>query len=373
MRDLLFIALYAAAGAAVAGLLGAFALRLLRNRSLALSLAVVASVTVAAMLAGTLSVAWAMFLSSHDLRVVVLVCMMAAAVSLAVAFVLGRRVVAGSRALTAATRALGDGGGLAPFAPPDGAMASELADLGRELAATSAKLATSRERERALESSRRELVAWISHDLRTPLAGLRAMAEALEDGIAEDPVRYHVQIRTEVERLSAMVGDLFELSRIQAGAIPLSLSRMSVYDLVDDAMAGADPLAREHGVRLVGDGVEPVPVEVDGREMTRVLSNLLVNAIHRTPADGTVAVAAHREADSVVLSVTDGCGGIPSEDLPRVFDTGWRGTGARTPPAGAGLGLAIVRGIVEAHQGRAAVTNVPGGCRFEVVLPTAPV
>ncbi|MGH3323158.1 MAG: sensor histidine kinase, partial [Streptomyces sp.] len=226
-------------------------------------------------------------------------------------------------------------------------------------------------RERALEASRRELVAWISHDLRSPLAGLRAMAEALEDGIAEDPARYHRQIRGEVDRLSGMVGDLFELSRIQAGSLALSPTRMSVYDLVSDAIAGADPLAVERGVRLADDGVEQLPVEVDGREMTRVLANLLVNAIHRTPADGTVAVAARREADAVVLSVTDGCGGIPADDLPRVFDTGWRGTGARTPPGGAGLGLAIVRGIVEAHEGRAAVCNVPGGCRFEVTLPAA--
>jgi signal transduction histidine kinase len=372
VHDLLVIAAYAAAGAALAGLLGALALRLLRHRSVALSVAVVPTVSVAAMLAGTLSVAWAMFLSSHDLRVIILVCAMAAVVSLSVALLLGRRVVAGSRALASATRALGDGAGLTPFTAPDSAPTAELAELGRELAATSSKLAASRQRERALEASRRELVAWISHDLRTPLAGLRAMAEALEDGIAEDPTRYHAQIRAEVERLSAMVGDLFELSRIQAGALPLSPSRISVYDLVGDAIAGADALAREHGVRLIGHGVEPVPVEVDGREMTRVLANLLVNAIHRTPADGTVAVAARREANSVVLSVTDGCGGIPPEDLPRVFDTGWRGTGARTPPAGAGLGLAIVRGIVEAHHGYAAVRNVPGGCRFDVVLPAAP-
>jgi signal transduction histidine kinase len=119
--------------------------------------------------------------------------------------------------------------------------------------------------------------------------------------------------------------------------------------------------------------VEQVPIEVDGREMTRVLANLLANAIHRTPADGTVAVSARRDSasQSVVLSVTDGCGGIPADDLPRVFDTGWRGTGARTPPAGAGLGLAIVRGIVEAHHGHASVHNVPGGCRFEVLLPAA--
>ncbi|SDO48614.1 sensor histidine kinase [Actinacidiphila guanduensis] len=370
MNSTLQIAAYASVGAVAVGLVGAGVLRLLRHRSVALSLAVVAVVTVAAMLAGTLSVAWAMFLSEHDLGVVTTVCAMAAVVSLAVTFVLGRKVVAGSRALAAATRAFGDGDA---FAPPAEAPTAELAELGRELAATSAKLAAATQRERALEASRRELVAWISHDLRTPLAGLRAMTEALEDGIAEDPARYHRQIRAEVDRLSGMVGDLFELSRIQAGGLSLTPARMSVYDLVGDALAGANPLAAEHGVHLVGEGVEQVPIEVDGREMTRVLANLLTNAIHRTPADGTVAVSARHDAEngSVVVSVTDGCGGIPADDLPRVFDTGWRGTGARTPPAGAGLGLAIVRGIVEAHHGRATVRNVPGGCRFEVALPAA--
>ncbi|MET7703129.1 HAMP domain-containing sensor histidine kinase [Streptomyces sp. NPDC005485] len=368
MQDMLLIALFAFLGAAAAGLLGAFALWLIRRRSLTASLAVVAVVAVTAMLAGTLAVAWAMFLSAHDLTVVTTVVAMAAVVSLATALLLGRWVVARSRALTLAARSFGDGGS---FAAPDGPATAELAALSRELQATSVKLAESRDRERALETSRRELVAWISHDLRTPLAGLRAMSEALEDGVAADPDRYLRQIRTEVERLNDMVGDLFELSRIHAGALALSPSRMSLYDLVGDALAGADPLARELGVRLVGDPIEPVPVEVDGKEMSRVLGNLLVNAIRRTPADGTVAVAAERSAEGVVLSVTDGCGGIPEEDLPRVFDTGWRGTHARTPPAGAGLGLAIVRGIVEAHQGRAAVRNVTGGCRFEVTLPTA--
>ncbi len=350
-------------------MLGAGALWLLRRRSLTVSVAVVAAVAVTAMLAGTLAVAQAMFLSSHDLSVVTTVVAMAAVVSLLTAVLLGRWVVARSRELALAARDFGDGGDFS--APALGPATAELADLSRELAATSAKLAESRDRERALESSRRELVAWISHDLRTPLAGLRAMSEALEDGVAADPDRYLRQIRTEVERLNDMVGDLFELSRIHAGSLALTRSRMSLYDLIGDALAGADPLARELGVRLVGDRIEPVPVEVDGKEMSRVLGNLLVNAIRRTPADGTVAIAAERSADGVVLSVTDGCGGIPEDDLPRVFDTGWRGTHARTPPAGAGLGLAIVRGIVEAHQGRAAVRNVSGGCRFEVILPAA--
>ncbi|MFE3287952.1 sensor histidine kinase [Streptomyces sp. NPDC059233] len=271
------------------------------------------------------------------------------------------------KARTASAREGGDGSFAAPPAPAT----AELAAVTRELAATSARLAASRERERALESSRRELVAWISHDLRTPLAGMRAMAEALEDGVAADPARYHRQIRTEVERLDTMVGDLFELSRIHAGALELTPSRVSLQDLAADALLGADPLARERGVRLRGDDIAHVPVEVDGKEMTRVLANLLVNAIRHTPADGTVAVRVDRHQDTAVLSVTDGCGGIPEEDLPKFFDTGWRGNPARTPPAGAGLGLAIVRGIVEAHAGRARVDNVPGGCRFEVTLPLA--
>ncbi|MFI6444516.1 sensor histidine kinase [Kitasatospora sp. NPDC050543] len=383
MKSLLLIAAFAALGAGAAGLLGWPAVRLLRRRSVALSLFCVAVVTVLAMTAGTVSVAQAMFLSSHDFGVVITVTCMAAVVSLVMAALLGRQVVAGSRALAVAARTVGSDDG---FAAPAQPLGSELAALSAELAATSARLAESRTREQTLEASRRELIAWISHDLRTPLAGLRAMAEALEDGVADDPGRYHAQIRTEVDRLTGMVDDLFELSRIQAGALTLSLSRVSVYDLVGDAIAGADPLARERGVRLFGGQVEPAPVEVDGREMTRVLGNLLVNAIRCTPADGVVAVAARRSEDEVVLSVTDGCGGIPEPDLPRVFETGWRGVSARTPQApagggsdgrhgdsGAGLGLAIVRGIVEAHAGRASVYNVNGGCCFEIALPAAAV
>ncbi|WP_406096460.1 sensor histidine kinase [Kitasatospora purpeofusca] len=383
MKDLLLIALFAALGAGGAGLLGWPAVRLLRRRSMALSLFCVAVVTVLAVTSGTFTVAQAMFLSAHDLGVVITVLAMAAVVSLCTAALLGRQVVAGSRALTEAARTVGSDTG---FTAPAHPLGRELAQLSGELAATSARLAESRAREQALEQSRRELVAWISHDLRTPLAGLRAMAEALEDGVAEEPERYLGRIRTEVERLTGMVDDLFELSRIQAGTLSLSLSRVSVYDLVDDALAGAHALARQRGVRLEGRQVEPEPVEVDSREITRVLGNLLVNAIRSTPQDGVVAVSARREADEVLLSVTDGCGGIPAQDLPRVFETGWRGTAARTPrPAdpgersdrpeaggsGAGLGLAIVRGIVEAHAGRARVHNVAGGCCFEIALPSA--
>lgn len=165
IHGMLVIAAYAFCGAAAAGLLGALALRLLRGRSVAVGLTVVAGVAVTAMLAGTLTVAEAMFLSTHDLSVVTTVVAMAAVVSMATAVLLGRWVVARSRELTLAARSFGEGGS---FAAPDGASTAELTALSNELAATSARLALSRERERALESSRRELVAWISHDLRTP-------------------------------------------------------------------------------------------------------------------------------------------------------------------------------------------------------------
>ncbi|MFG3227279.1 sensor histidine kinase [Kitasatospora sp. NPDC048194] len=376
MKDLSLIALFAGLGAAGAGLLGWLAVRLLRRRSMALSLFCVAVVTVLAVTSGTLAVAQAMFLSGHDLGVVITVLGMASVVSLLTAALLGRQVVAGSRALTAAARTVGS-----DAAAPRHPLGLELAQLSEELAATSARLAESRAREQVLDASRRELIAWISHDLRTPLAGLRAMAEALEDGVVDEPEHYLKRIRTEVERLTGMVDDLFELSRIQAGALSLSVSRVSVYDLVDDALAGAHPLARQRGVRLEGRQVAAEPVEVDSREITRVLGNLLVNAIRSTPEDGVVAVSARREVDEVVLSVTDGCGGIPEQDLSRVFETGWRGSAARTPrrdpgeggdgDSGAGLGLAIVRGIVEAHSGRARVRNVAGGCCFEIALPAA--
>lgn len=398
---MLIIVALAALGALLAGLVAAPAVTLLRRRSVVLSMFAVAALAVVAMAAGTVAVALEMFLSGHDFRVVLIVVVVSGLISLGAALLFGRRIAAGSRELAVAALGVGsETGFVAPADPPT----AELAALAAALEETGVRLKAAQARERSLDTSRRELIAWISHDLRTPLAGLRAMAEALEDGVAPDPARYHSRMRTEVERLSGMVDDLFELSRIQAGSLDLVLSRVSVYDLVDDALATARPLADERGVRLVDGGTDALPVRVDAQGITRVLGNLLVNAIRATPADGTVAVSARREDDLVILAVEDCCGGIPQQDLPHVFDTGWRGSRARTPPhgrtattapataagppdgmrtaaraatghqrhgdTGAGLGLAIVRGIVEAHGGHASVHNATAGCRFEITLPT---
>ncbi len=197
------------------------------------------------------------------------------------------------------------------------------------------------------------------------------MAEALEDGIATDAARYHRQIRAEVTRLSGMVEDLFELSRIESGTLSLTLDRIETGDLVSDTVASMEAIARVRGVRLTGEAERPLLIRADARELSRALANLVTNGIRHTPEGGRVRVTAAAEAGGVLMTVTDGCGGIPEADLESVFDVAWRGSKARTPGAdgGAGLGLAIVRGIVEAHQGRVSVVNIEGGCRFEVRLP----
>jgi signal transduction histidine kinase len=197
------------------------------------------------------------------------------------------------------------------------------------------------------------------------------MAESLQDGMTAEPGRYHRQIQTEVTRLTGMVDDLFELARIQSGTLRLSPDQVRIADLIGDVVAGTEALASAKDIRLVSDIDGPPVIEADPRELSRVLANLLTNAVRHTPAGGTVHIEA-READTDAwLAVTDTCGGIPEADITRVFDTGWRGTQARSPDgAGAGLGLAIVRGIIQAHQGQVRVVNTGTGCRFEVTLPS---
>jgi signal transduction histidine kinase len=363
------IVLIAAGCTSAVCLAGMILIRLLRRASLRLSIQASGAVPVLAIVAGTLGSAEAMFLSQHDLGVVVMVCIVAGIVAFAFSWLLGRQVASGSAALRQAARSLGDEAG--QFRPPARPLAAEFAALSRELTDTSAKLAESRERERALEHSRRQLVAWVSHDLRTPLAGLRAMAEALEDGLAADPPRYHKQMRAEAERLATMVDDLFELSRIHSGALQLSSDQIAIDDLVSDVLASAEALARERGVQLDGRAADHLTVRADPRELSRALTNLLTNAIRHTPRGGRVHVEAWPEGGDALLAVADGCGGIPEADLPHVFDLAWRGTDARSPApgSGAGLGLAIVRGVAEAHRGSVRVQNTGDGCCFEMRLP----
>jgi signal transduction histidine kinase len=370
VNDQIQIVLIAAGCTAGVGLAGMGLVRLLRRAPLRLSIQASGAVPVLAIVAGTLASAEAMFLSQHDLRVVVMVCIVAGVVAFAFSWLLGRQVESSSAALRQAARSLGEAG---QFRAPVLPLAAEFAALSRELADTSAKLAESRARERGLEQARRQLVAWVSHDLRTPLAGLRAMAEALEDGLAADPPRYHKQIRAEAERLATMVDDLFELSRIHSGTLQLSPDQIGLDDLVSDVLASTEALARERGVQLDGRATRQLAVRADPRELSRALTNLLANAIRHTPPGGRVYVEAWPDDGDALLAVADGCGGIPEADLPHVFDLAWRGTDARSPApdSGAGLGLSIVRGVAEAHRGSVRVVNTEVGCRFEMRLPAS--
>ncbi|WP_338752027.1 sensor histidine kinase [Janibacter alittae] len=347
--------------------LGAGLVWVLRRRSLRWGIAVVALVAVGSFVAALMGTAQAMFLSAHDLQVAVWVSVVAGTVSVAFALVVGQLAVRWSRILRDAAR---DFGTQSSFPAGDRGPA-EFDELAAELRRTSDRLNEAQARERRLETSRRELVAWVSHDLRTPLAGLRAMTEALEDEMVADPAAYYTQMRSEVHRMTRMVDDLFELSRIHSGTLQLSLQEVSLGDLVSETVAGASAVARAQGVRLGGRARDEALVTADPAELSRALSNLVINAVRHTPVDGQVVVRVRADEGTAEVSIDDECGGIPVEDLARVFDVAWRGNHARTPTAdsGAGLGLAIVQGIVEAHRGTVSVTNLSHGCRFLVRLP----
>ena len=256
-------------------------------------------------------------------------------------------------------------------------MSSELSALGRELETTRLRLEASERRERALESSRRELVAFMSHDLRTPLAGLRALAEGLEDGVLE-PEPALRQMRQTVGRLDGLVGDLFELSRVSSpdprprdDAALVSLVEVA-HDVVGELQQHAQQRQVDLHLQVAGDD-DRLAVTGNGDELTRLLGNLVGNAVRHTAAGGSVVVRAERCADGrTQVSVLDECGGIAEPDLPRVFEAGWRADPERSGrDAGAGLGLAIAKGIAESHAGSISVANVDGGCRFDVALPPA--
>lgn len=378
MNDTLSIVLTASAWAAGGGLAVWLVTMPLRRRSIVALLASIVLTGTIASVAAVIGSVHAMFLTTNELVVTVTVAIVAGLGAAIAAAAAGRRLTKDNRALRRAVIEVG----LGRVPDDDGPkLTSELNDVRRELSATARRLGASRERERALEASRRELVAWVSHDLRTPLAGLRALTEALEDGLIDDPQLSYKRMHADVDRLATMVDDLFELSRIQSGVLAVATERISLDDVVSDCLAAVQPLATEQGVQLCGHSDRALAVTGNVRELNRALTNLVANAIRHTPAGGTVDVAvgpATADDDAgtaAVVRVRDECGGIPESDVPRLFDVGFRGEPARTPQAEpvsrAGLGLAITRGIVEAHNGSVDVQNVHGGCEFTVRLPVA--
>lgn len=236
------------------------------------------------------------------------------------------------------------------------------------------------EAERAAEQSRRQLVAFVSHDLRTPLAGIRALSEAIADGVVGgDEVRTEARrIEQETIRLSEMVDDLFEMAKINAGAVSAPYDRVALDEVVDDVRNTHRIAAERAGVTLEVDlPARPVRVIGSDRALVRVLSNLVANAIAHTPAGGTVRISVGADHNGAWARVDDTGVGIDAADLPRVFDVAYRGSNHRVPrsdsslPSGSGLGLAIAAGLIRAHRGTLSARNLSHGARFEIRLPLA--
>jgi signal transduction histidine kinase len=323
-----------------------------------------------------LASARAMFISEHDrsilLTMLLFASLLAVGFSLYGAAPLARRV----EQLRRGTARLADGD-LGAEVPAEGR--DELAKLAEDFNRMAQRLAEASDREKEAEKSRRDLVAAVSHDLRTPLTSARALIEAVADGVVEDPetqARYLASARSELEKLGRLVEDLFELSRIDAGALRLNLEVASLGDLISDTLSGFKYQAENRGVRLVGevaDGVDPVLANPP--RLQRVLYNLVSNALRHTPADGAVFLRAEPAGGMVRVEVSDTGEGIAPEDLPRVFESSFRGerSRTRTPTGdGAGLGLAIARGLIEAHGGEISVESRPGhGSRFWFTLRRA--
>ncbi|MDO5093541.1 MAG: HAMP domain-containing sensor histidine kinase [Propionibacteriaceae bacterium] len=327
-------------------------------------LLIVAAVT---LLAGLMCVALTTTLARCSVRWAVLLSPLAAVVSIGAGLLVGvRLMLIGSIGvpllLLAAT---------APVA----LLAGVLVSLRSQRVIAQASAAVERERRRReVEQGRRELITWMSHDLRTPLAGIRAMAEALEDGIAPDPGVYHRNIVAETTRTAAMVDDMLALAGLQSGTLELDSDTVAVSDLVSDLVGQLTPLARQRDVTLTGSATGgSSDVLGDVGLLGRALQNVVGNAIAYTRPGTEVAVEVAADDQRVTVTVRDGCGGLSDDDLTQAFTAGWRGDQARTPGAssGSGLGLPIVRTIVTAHGGSVELRNQPPGCVAILKLPRA--
>jgi signal transduction histidine kinase len=344
--------------------------RVTRRVGLVVQLAALALGTTLIVAVGAWLGARAMFYSAHDLTVLAILLVASGTAGTVVAVLAAGRLVQATDDLVDQARRIGDGDLSDGAAPRTSSV--ELDRIAAELHEASKRLDEARRRERLVEQSRRDLVAWVSHDLRTPLAGLRAITEALRDGVVDDPAdveRYHATLSDEVDQLTSLIDDLFELSRAQSGAIDLELQRLSLTDLVSDTLSGFAPVAASRGVRLEGHIQASSDLRASAPELSRALRNILENAVRHTPTDGTVVVEVGRQGADAFVSVVDGGDGVPLELRSRIFEAGFRGDPARSPGGGAGLGLVIARSFVEAHQGRITVEDGPVGARFTVWLP----
>ena len=348
-------ALAVAGGTLGAGIVAALLLR--RLPTVRLQLVGLALVAVLLPLVAVLVSGLVMFQSGHDLTILAVAAGCASA-ALAAALLVAGSISGGLGRLAAASGRLARGELSARAAEGGPAELHQLSTAFNEMAANLERLF----------DARRELVIWASHDLRTPLANMQAMLEAVEDGLAP-PDDYLPALRDQVHALSLLVDDLFELVRIDSGALTLELHEAQLAGLVDGCLRGVAAEALARHVELESRVDSTLVVRCAPEKVERVLQNLLANALRHTPSDGSVAVYVHSEPDAVRVTVEDTGDGLDEDAHERMFERFWRGDPARSA-RGAGLGLAIARGLVEAHGGRIWAESRPGGgARVSFTLP----
>ncbi len=345
---MIVVALVVALATLTAGV--AMALVVRRLPTLRLQLAGLGLLSVLLPLAAVVLSGVMMFKSGHDLTILAVVAA-SAAVAVVSSLALAQSISHGLWPLRRAAAQLA-GGDLGARVPVP--QTRDLADLATSFNAMAGRI-------EELFDARTQLVAWASHDLRTPLASMQAMIEALEDGLVE-PAHYLAPLRDQVRTLAMLVDDLFELARIDAGALTLELHAAPLAGVVSTCVRGLEAEALARGVSLAADVGTDVTAICAPEQVERVIFNLVTNALRHTPSDGSVAVRVRPLESEVEVAVEDTGGGLDSDSLERMFDRHWRGDTARTSArGGAGLGLAIARGLVEAHGGRIWAENRPGG------------
>lgn len=375
MGDLSLMAAFLGITALVSGLAGYIAYRLgWLERTPSLRLALLGSYAFAALL--TFFNVWAtarlMFASTHDLQLALVLLLFATGIAMLLGYFLSSAITRRIDSLKNAAGRLAEGD-LSARAPLEGR--DEIAALAASFNHMAEQLQDADARQRELDTLRRELVAWATHDLQTPLTAIRVQIEALADGVVDDAETTQRYLRTtqrQVNDLSMLIDDLFQVAQLDAGGLVIQPATCSLSDLLSDTLESFSALARERGVTLSGSAASDVdPVMLDSLRIGRLLNNLIGNALRYTPSGGAVTVSAWREDSEIHITVTDTGEGISPDDLPHVFDRFYRGEKSRNRgTGGSGLGLAIARGIVRAHGGDISVESQLGaGTTFRLHLP----
>jgi signal transduction histidine kinase len=313
-----------------------------------------------------------MFVNDHDLLLALILLLFAGGIAVAFGYFFAEALTDRITQVCVAAEQVA-AGHFSARAPVSGR--DEMAELARTFNTMAAQLQAAAERQRELDQLRRDLIAWVSHDLQTPLASVRARVEALADGMVDDPETTQRYLRTaqrDIQSLSLLIDDLFQMAQLDAGGLKLDQAEGCLADVISDTLESARELAARQGVALSGTVAPEVdPVTMDTQRISRVLANLVKNALQHTPGGGQVAVSAVRVANGVRVEVRDTGDGLAPESAPLVFEQFYRGEKSRSrATGGAGLGLAIAKGFVEAHGGQIGVTSTLGrGATFWFTLP----